>query len=225
MTHHLSLSLNHAGPSSLTQGRAKELLQTTPPPPWYPGSVTSEDEELHLEGSWWGVMSKDDAYTAGLPAVPMMAESHSARHPRIPFTRRRPSGHDDQANGHESRTPPLDPPKPVKLENVILRSVDKLNEARKVMGLIQDWQRIETDGGLLPNIRMIEEMERQQQREQRMDRKRVRKEETEEANKRRKIGGQIGEREAAHTMRKAAASMLAHAGFEGESKVTPRWPC
>jgi len=186
---------------------------------WYPGSVTSEDEELHLEGSWWGVISKDESYTAGLPTVPTMLEPHKSHPPRIPQLRRRISVSHDQLNGHEARTPPLDPPKPVKLEKVILQSVNKLNEARKVMGLIHDWQRLEMEGGLLPNIKMIEAADKAQMNELRRERKRVRKEEAEEANKRRKMGGRIGEKEAAHSMRKAAAGLLAHAGFEGECSV------
>lgn len=216
MTHHLSLALTHAGPSSLTQGRAKELLQATPPPSWYPGSVTSEDEELHYEGSWWGVMCKEESYAAGLPAVPTMLEPTSPRRARVPRSKRVPSMSNGHVNGHAAPTPPLDPPKALDLESAIYRNVDKLQEARKYQRLINDWQRIEHDGGILPNPSVVEAEEKYKAQEEKAQRKRARREENEAVKKRRKTGGELGEEEAVRRMKKASAVMLAHEGFESE---------
>lgn len=217
MTHHLSLSLAHAGPSSLTQSHAKELLQATPPPSWYPGSVTTEDEEVHFEGSWWGVMSKEESYAAGLPAVPSMLEPASPRAARVPRSQRVPSMSNGHANGHTARTPPLDPPKPLNLEFAIHRNVDKLHEGRKYQRMINDWQRIEHDGGVLPNPNIVEAEERYRAQEEKAQRKRARRVEHEEAKKRRKTGGELGEEEAVSRMKKVSAVMLAHEGFESQS--------
>lgn len=217
MINHSTLSLNHAGPSTLSQARSKELLGTTPPPSWHAAEVDAEDDEGRLEGSWWTIMGKDDAYTAGLPTVPSMAYAARPRSPRIPKRKKTP-----KINGHshlpgETSPPPLDHSKAVNLESAIHHNIDRLNDTRKVMGLIHDWQRIEVEGGALPPKPELQfAADKAQAAIQREERKRLRLEESSESNKRRKLGGEVGEKQAAQTLKKASAGLLAHAGFEGE---------
>ena len=213
MIHYLPLSLNTPGPSTFDKDKAKEMLHNVPPPSWFPGDPLVEDEELRLEGSWWGLMSRDEAYTSGLPSIPTMAAPTPPRRLRIGSKRQRSSPSPIETT--EPKTPPLDPPRPVKLENVMHRSVDKLFEARKVMGQINEWQRIEADGGILLSLKMLEVEEKERAREEQTERKRRRNLEFEEARKKRKEGGEVGDREAAFVMKKATASVLAHSGFEG----------
>ena len=215
-THFLPLSLNLPSPSFSDKGKAKEILHGASPPPWYPNLATNDDEEAKLEGSWWGAVGRDEAYMAGLPAVPMMAPLSGARRRKIP---RHTTRHLSIPNGDDDRpkTPSLVSPKPISLESVIHRSVDKLCEARRVVGKIQDFQRIEAEGGLLPLPNRDDEDEtKEAERKERVERKRKRKAEGVEAKKRRKTGGEVGEPEAVHAMKKTTAGMLAHAGFEGE---------
>jgi hypothetical protein len=47
-------------------------------------SVSERENDRNFEGGWWGTMAKDEAYTAGLPAVPMMADPTTPRRARIP---------------------------------------------------------------------------------------------------------------------------------------------
>ena len=216
MTRHLAISLNQAGPSSLDKGKARELVQSTRPPAWYPASGTTEDDEWKLEGGWWGVMSKDESYTESLPSVPRMASPITPRRVKI---KRQREVTPPQNGSAEPGTPPLDPSKSVNLESVIHRNVNKLNEARKVMGMIHDWQRIETEGGVLPNMQAQEAEERSREKEEAEQRKAARRAEADEARKRRKSGGDVGEREAALAMKKSSAALLAHSGFEGANEV------
>lgn len=217
MTQHTSLALDHAGPSTLAQARSKELLNNVAPPAWYGVEIGEDDEEARLEAAWWTMMSRDEAYIAGLPAAPTMLPMTPAPKPRIPRRKRSPA-----ANGHshlsgEISPPPLEYPKAVNLEDAIHRNVDRLNEARNVMGLIHDWQRIEAEGGVLPpNPAVQQAAHRAQARSEREERKRARREEDMEASKRRRLGGEVGEQEATQTLKKASAGLLAHAGFEGQ---------
>ena len=116
--------------------------------------------------------------------------------------------------------------KPVNLQTKIHQNVDKLNNIRKTVHQIQDWQKAENEGLPLPIPRPhIEKEERRRTLEQSHERKRRRKEESEEAKKRRKVGGEVGEEEAALEVRGATASVLAQAGFEGESADVPLRLC
>lgn len=217
MTHHLSLSLAHAGPSTISRARAKELVQNTPPPSWYSVQTPGDEEnDRNFEGGWWGTMAKDEAYTAGLPAVPMMADPTTPRRARIPSKKKSPIQEKrPQANGSKEKTPPLDPPKPVRLESLIHRNVDKLHEARRVMSQIHEFQRLEAEDGILPDIAAVEARERARAKEERAERKRQREEELVESQKRRKLGYEVGGKEASLALKRATAGMLAHAGFEG----------
>lgn len=216
MTHFLSIALNQPGPSFSDKGKAKEILRATPPPAWYPASVTSDDEDVKLEGSWWSFIGKDETYTAGLPSVPMMAHVTPPRKRRMPGRKIRRSSVPNGDSGIH-KTPPLVLPGPVSMEKVVYRSVDKLCEARRVVGQIQEFQRIETEGGILPTPNQDEEEERKErEKKERISKKRRRKAELVEATKRRRTGGEIGEAEAVMGVKKTTASILAHAGFEGE---------
>ena len=117
---------------------------------------------------------------------------------------------------HESprRPPSLIHSKPASLENIVHKSVDRLFQARKVVNQIQDFQKAEQEGGILPVFDNGEE-EKARRKEESDERKRKRKNEREEAIKRRRAGGEVGETEAILTLKKASAAMLAHAGFEG----------
>lgn len=168
-------------------------------------------------------MATDEAYISGLPAVPVMVDSKTPRRARIPVKKVTPP----KTNGHlpdedKDKTPPLDPSGPVKLEKVVHRNVNRLAEARKVMNQIHEFQRIEAEDGILPDIAAIEAREKAKEEQERIERKRMRAEEAVESNKRRKIGGEVGAKEASLAMKKATAGMLAHAGFEG--KVSRSWP-
>ncbi len=150
-----------------------------------------------------------------MPSVPIMASPGAPRKRRVPGRkRRRPSIPNGDDESH--RTPSLVSPKPVSLENVVHCSVDKLCEARRVVGQIQEFQRLEAEGVifLLPN-RAEEEERREEEKWDRANRKRRRKVELEEANRRRRDGGDIGETEAVMGLKRTTATMLAHAGFEG----------
>lgn len=105
--------------------------------------------------------------------------------------------------------------KPINLEDVIHRSVDKLFDARQAVNRIQEWQKIEMEGGVLPP-RVNENVVAKRAEEEERVRRTRRKVESGHAKKRRKLGGEVGEEEAALGMKKATAAMLAHAGFEGE---------
>lgn len=215
MTHFLSTSLNQAGPCFSEKGKAKEILFSTAPPSWYPVTTDADNDELKLEGAWWSVIGKDEGYLAGLPVVPTMPGPSVIRKRRIPGRNKRrlsmPNGIADLSK------PPRISSAPVSLEKVVHRSVDKLSEARRVVGQIQDFQRIEAEGGVLPVPNPAEEEERRERNKQeRIGRKRRRKAEFLEAKKRRKTGGEIGETEAVMALKRTTASMLAHSGFEGE---------
>lgn len=112
-------------------------------------------------------------------------------------------------------------PKPINLTNVIHRSADRLFDIRKSVSKIHEFQKAENEGIPPPVYKPhIEREERRQERQEWNERKRRRKEERAEARKRGKLGGEVGEKEAALNMRMATASMLAQAGFEGESYLS-----
>jgi transcriptional activator SPT7 len=218
MTQFLPVSLSLPGGFFSDKGKAKEVLHGVLPPPWYPGAT--EDEEHKLEGNWWSVMGKDEAYVGGLPTAPIMAPFSPPRKKRIPSRRRKTSLPNGNAahtpNGDGPPVPELLPPKPISLENAIHRSVDKLGEARRMINQIQEFQRIEAEGGVLPPVD-YGDAAIEREREEGAKRKRQRQVEYAKVVKRRKRGGEVGETEAVLIVKRATASMLAHAGFEGES--------
>ena len=121
-------------------------------------------------------------------------------------------------------TPHLIPsrPKPINLTNVIHRSADRLFDSRKYASRIVEFTKAENEGIPPPTYKPhIEREERRQERQEWNERKRRRKDEKVEARKRSKMGGEVGEKEAALNMRMATASMLARAGFEGTLSSFP----
>lgn len=282
------LDEHQAGPSFSfpDKGKAKEIINATAPPPWYVPGESDESDHTKFDGAWWGWAGKDESYTAGLPAVPIMAtesmisrmaaestpkrirrRSLSPRPLSTPKHKRKQLLQTDDDDMFRSDAtlvdepftssikplppPPLSPkspaatakvrrksslkldrnpiskpkpkPKPIDLETVIHRSVDKLYEARNIVYKIQEWQKAETDGSVLPP-RMNETLMLERERVEREERNRVRRMEMGHARKRRKLGGEVGEEEAALGMKRATASMLAHAGFDGELDQSTRLP-
>lgn len=215
MTHYLPISLNDPGPSFSEKGKAKEILHNIPPPSWY-SVLGAEEDESKLEGSWWTAFSKDDAYVSGLPPITQIISSSPVPRSRIPGRRHRISQPNGSSNRpHADRPPGF--PETVVLKKAVHRAVDKLNEGRRIMHQIGEWQRIEAEGGMLPPAILDDPDLKDRHKGDALDLRRRREEEKGHAVKRRKFGGEIGEKEAAMALKKAAASMLAHAGFEGES--------
>lgn len=105
----------------------------------------------------------------------------------------------------------------VRLESQVLDSVENLAEANRVIGKIAEFQRLEVEGGVMPPVERFD-WKKVAKREEMQDRKRVIKAERVEARKRRRLGGEVGEAEATHTMKRASAGLLAHAGFEGANE-------
>lgn len=218
MTHFQPVSLSQPGPSFSDKGKARDILYGNAPPPWYPAPA-GEDEDAKLEGYWWGATSKDEAYVAGLPAVPEMVDGPSQKRRRISRRRTSASPQPRPNGNHADAVPPLVPSKPVSLERVVHRAIDKLGDARKTVNTIQELQRYyEGDGMGLPPppIESLETL-RAREAEERVEGKRKRREARTEANERFRHGGEVGEAEAAFVLKRSVASMLAHAGFEGES--------
>lgn len=221
MTRFEPVSLSNPGPSFSDKGKARELLFGNPPPPWYPVSTDSDDEDAKLEGYWWGAATKDDAYVGGLPSVPNMPKGPAAKRRRI-ARRRSPS---PQANGHgdvemsETQPPALVPSKPVSMGRVIHSAIDKLTDARRTMHTIQELTRFYEGDGTDPEPQPLEPLEsvRSGLAKQNKELKRKRVEARAEANARRKSGGEVGGTEAAIELKHATASLLAHAGFDGGS--------
>lgn len=200
-----------SGPIWTEKGKAKELVSNTAPPAWYAGADT---DEAKAEGSWWSILGKDEAYVGGLPPAPAMVQfPEEPIHQTRSSTRKKslPNG-----NGVASpdRPPSLVPSKPVSLERVVHRTVDKLFDTRKLATQISEFQKAEVEGLILPPYDDGEQ-DRLLQREEASERKRKKRTEREEAAKRRRVGGEVGEREAALKLKKASAAMLAHVGFEG----------
>ncbi|KAK4686338.1 transcriptional activator SPT7, partial [Tremellales sp. Uapishka_1] len=209
MTQFLSLQLNSPSPSFSEKGKAKEILYNHAPPSWYP-TLPSGDEDYKLEGCWWGTIGKDEALVGGLPSVPKMA----VLSPKIRHKKLKPP----IESGDGDSVPSLTKSRPVSMEKTVLRTVDKLFETRYDAHRILEWQRIEAEGGCLTN-HLADEEEEKQKEEERIDRKRKRRVERGESRKRRKSGGEVGEREGVLGMKKACSGLLAHAGFEGANEI------
>ncbi|KAK8869732.1 hypothetical protein IAR55_000300 [Kwoniella newhampshirensis] len=227
MTHFLPVSLDQAGPSFSDKGKAREILYGNAPPLWYPAPVTTDDEDVKLEGYWWGAMTGDEAYVGGLPAVPNMVSPEPPKRKKIKrkLSAILPNG--AVADGDPTARPELSPKKspktlgskPLSMKKVIHQTVDKLHDARQVIHRIQEFQRVEAEGGLIPSRVLETEEEKALKDEARLERRQRRREERTEARKREKDGAEIGEKEAVLGTKKAAAGMLAHAGFEGANET------
>ncbi|EIW69413.1 hypothetical protein TREMEDRAFT_62279 [Tremella mesenterica DSM 1558] len=205
-----------AGPSSyLEKGKMRELLNTTPAPSWYP---PVEGDDLKLQGSWWGLAGRDECYVSTLPAVPFMAPSQAPPTRCIPSRSKRKRNTPMGMDTSPDRPPSLVPSKSVKLENLIQQRVDKLFESRKIVNAVSEFQRMELEGVIPPRLRFDDGIERNQRRRDRLERKQKMHEERIEAKKRRRLGGEVGEKEAVLGMRSVSARMLAHAGFEGANE-------
>jgi transcriptional activator SPT7 len=213
-------------------------------------SVPVAADDHKLEGQWWGFVAKDEAYTSGLPIIPSMIPPTGTRSKVLGRSRKRrkitPTS--DSANNHgtcftDSSATLVDEPlsmilpkapsqttptstrvlhsKPVNLTTKIHRNVDTLFNIRKTVNQIQDWQKAENEGLPLPIPRPhLEKEERRQELELRNERKRRRAVEKVETKKRIKMGGEVGEEEAALSVRAATGSMLAQAGFDGMSPLS-----
>lgn len=229
MTHFEPVSLSNPGPSFSDKGKARDLLYGNAPPPWYPATTDPDDEDAKLEGYWWGAAMKDDAYIAGLPSVPSMVEGPASKRRRI-ARRRSPSPQQINGNGRhndvsETQPPALVPSKPLSMERVVHRAIDKLTDARKTMHTIQELQRYYEGDGTDPEPQPLESLESVRAGLAQQDRelKRKRAEARTEANARRKAGGEVGGTEAALELKRSTASLLAHAGFDGMWRgATPR---
>lgn len=223
MTYFEPVSLSTPGPSFSDKGKARDILYGNAPPAWYPASADNEDAKL--EGYWWGATSKDEAYVAGLPCVPHMVQGPSMKRRRVRARSASPrvngngeAGEEHDAGAqHEAPTPALEPSKPLSIERVVHRAVDKLSDARKTMNTIQEYQRYVEGDGTDPEPLPLEPVEsvRARYAEERQSSKRKRKEAKEEADERLETGGEVGEEEAAYSLKRASASLLAHAGFDG----------
>lgn len=224
MTYFEPVSLSTPGPSFSDKGKARDILYGNAPPAWYP-PIATDDEDAKLEGYWWGATGKDEAYVAGLPTVPHMKQGPSSKRRRVV----RPRSESPRANGHahDLNPPPLEPSKPLSIERVVHRAVNKLNDARKTMNTIQEYQRYVEGDGTDPEPAPLEpiQVERARYAEERQANKRKRIEARAEAEERFSVGGEVGEVEAAHTMKRSTASLLAHAGFEGDFGTELRLTC
>lgn len=220
MTHLIPSPLSHSGPTYAEKGKAKELVAFNPAPGWYP--TAGDDDVRRAEGSWYTAMSRDEAFIGGLPATSSMSMPSAKPVKRIP-SRRKSINQVNNAGPSDyaliSGQPKSPRKRTVKLEDIVHRTVDELHSARNIANSIYDWQRLEADGGIIPPIKRFDR-EEALRKEEEAERKRVSREEAARANKRRKVGGEVGENEAAMSFKRATAGMLAHAGFDGMSKQT-----
>ena len=215
MTHFYPVSLSTYNPD---KGKAREILQSTTPPPWYPAT---DLDETKPDATLWRYLGRDESLVAGLPALPTMAPPEAPPRRRI---RPRPPGPPKgvahtRINGAQRseklNTPPLEPSAPRSIKRIIDKSVDKLNESRRIIGKIHEWQRLEAEGHALIPPKLDDPEEKALRREESSRLKEYAREESNIARERRKLGGEVGEAEAALQLRTATASMLALSGFDG----------
>ncbi|WWC69373.1 uncharacterized protein I206_103312 [Kwoniella pini CBS 10737] len=226
MTHFSPVSLNQPGPSFSDKGKAKEILYGNAPPAWFPmpSSSTSgpgfEDEDLKLEGYWWGAMSasNEDSLIGGLPSIPQMVDLGSPPLRKRRIKRSSRTGTLSDGNGSLVISPGKKKKK-INLKKIIDQTVNKLHDARNTIHRIQEFQRIEMEGGLLPSRELESEKEKLIKREERLERSLLRKEESGRSKQRKKEGGEIGQEEATLELKKASAGLLAHSGFEGANEM------
>lgn len=216
-------------------------------------TAVEDDAYAQLEASWWGALGKDDFFGSGVPAVPAMlspdglelqARQRGRKRRRDALEPSRRLVHGDrrgdsaamdiddgdgvvtnsaERSADREGTPPLVKSRPLKLENVVLRSVDHLSEARRYIHHVQEFQRAELEGAALPPL-VLSEPSRAARQEEKAARKRRERFEREEARERAEMGGEVGQAEAALSLKRSSAALLAHAGFEGMS-WQPIAPC
>lgn len=213
------------------KAKAKELLANVPVPGWLAPPEVEDEEYSQLEARYWGLMGRDEAYLAGLPAVPTMCAARLPPKRKIPSYKKRrlsvPNGEPKMPNGHalmdREPTPALSPERrPVDLGGIMDHTAETLDMTRTYAYKIADWQRAETEGGLLPGPALMKREEKAIQaaaKQARVDKRRLRREREKRARGRRAEGGEMNEAQAAAEMRRAAGTLLAHAGFEGLSAV------
>ncbi|WVF72103.1 hypothetical protein IAT40_006915 [Kwoniella sp. CBS 6097] len=139
MTHFQPVSLSQAGPSFSEKGKAKEILYGNAPPAWYPLPAGTDDEDVKLEGYWWGAMNGDDAIVAGLPAVPtMVPPEQPTTLPRRRRLRTRPRSPRKSVNGvllpNGDESAPVSVPLPSRKSISPLtskRALDKMTETEE----------------------------------------------------------------------------------------------
>jgi len=215
MTRFSAVNLSQSGPSFSDKGKAKEIFHNISPPPWY--TSLADDEEDRLEGQWWTSLTKDEAYTAGLPTVPTMSTGAGIRRKRISRNGHKPitNGIIQHPSPNATQLPSLIHSKSKSLEKIIHKTVEQLHETRRLEVKVQEWQRIDAEGGIQPPFDVRDAVTDEKEARAKEERKRKRIEEREKVRKRRKTGGEVGEEEAAKEMKKASAGLLAMAGFEG----------
>jgi transcriptional activator SPT7 len=187
-----------------------------------------DDEDLTLEGKWWTSLGLDEGYTSALPVVPFMPAGVASRRKRIPRKKTTIVAQNVYINGDDPSTPSSDRERhrgevrvrAVNLGHVVYDSVEKLSKTRKLVMQTLEFQRAEAEGGILPVLEGDDERIAQLERRERRVRRRKQVLELHEGKKRRRIGGDVGEREAVEAMKKVTAGMLAHSGFEGESPMS-----
>jgi transcriptional activator SPT7 len=207
-------STSHLGPTYAEKGKARELAAANTAPAWYPAEENNETRRV--EGIWYSAMGRDEAYIGGLPATTSMAAPVFRSVKRIP-TRRRPAPLIDSADPRPpEHKAAASPKRTVNLETIVHRTVDELYSARMIANSIYEWQKLEMDGGLVPPIKRFDR-EKALRKEEEAERRRIGREEAMQANKRRRLGGEVGENEAALAFKRATAGMMAHAGFDGMS--------
>ncbi|KAK6902974.1 hypothetical protein L486_06429 [Kwoniella mangroviensis CBS 10435] len=223
MTHFMPVSLNQPGPSFSDKGKAKEILYGNAPPSWFPmpSSVTPvsagyDEEDFKLEGYWWGAMSStnEDALIGGLPSIPQMVDPVPPKRKRIKLSHRSINGNDPTSSPKK-----VNRGKPVNMRKTIHGTVNRLHESRMLINRIQEFQRIELEGGILPSRELQTQKEKLIKKEEAYQRSLARQEELERSKERQKAGGEVGDQQAALELKKATAAMLAHSGFEGANET------
>ncbi|WWC89960.1 uncharacterized protein L201_004889 [Kwoniella dendrophila CBS 6074] len=251
MTHFMPVSLNQPGPSFQDKGKAKEILYGNAPPSWFPMPSASssssstgalagnsglgyDDEDLKLEGYWWGAMSasNEDALISGMPSIPQMVDPVPTKKKRI---KRFKSCHQKSplqalvsidgvptstvstSPGKQAKKKPK--PKVINTKRMIYETNEKLHESRNIINRIQEFQRIEYEGGILPSNILESKTEKLIKKEEKFERIRNKKEEKLKSIKRKNQGGEMGEEQAVLQLKKSSAALLAHNGFEGANEA------
>nr|XP_019042309.1 hypothetical protein I302_08911 [Kwoniella bestiolae CBS 10118]OCF21239.1 hypothetical protein I302_08911 [Kwoniella bestiolae CBS 10118] len=226
MTHFMPVSLNQPGPSFSDKGKAKEILYGNAPPTWFPMPSSStpistgyDEEDLKLEGYWWGAMSStnEDALIGGLPSIPQMCDPIPPKRKRI--KRSHPHGKIPNGDVISPKKGKKSRDGPVNIRRMVHSTVEKLHESRTTMNRIQEFQRVELEGGVLPSRELESQKEKLMKKEEKYQRSLAREEDLEKIKERRKAGGEVGEEEAVGELKRASAALLAHSGFEGANEI------
>ncbi|WVQ71731.1 hypothetical protein IAR50_001272 [Cryptococcus sp. DSM 104548] len=109
--------------------------------------------------------------------------------------------------------------KPISIPAIVRRTVNNLDRARSIAYKVNEFQRIEAEGGVLPSRNLSPTLaERDSIEEARRSRRESLATERQATQDRRREGGEAGREEAVLTMRMCTAGMLARAGFEGANE-------